>query len=114
LAVSFLWTPLMPFGHGGAGTPILLVENQVPSLWHTVQQFSLRVYCLLEVHSVAGKKDCVGEGELDISFPREASLATVPFVVGHRLRWWSDSAYGVPHYLAEDERCLAVCKGEVG
>jgi hypothetical protein len=96
----------MPFGHGGAGTPILLVENQVPSLWHTVQQFSLRVYCLLEVHSVAGKKDCVGEGELDISFPREASLATVPFVVGHRLRWWSDSAYGVPHYLAEDERCF--------
>jgi len=66
----------MPFGHGGggagAGTPVLLVENQVPSLWHTVQQFSLRVYCLLEVHSVAGKKDCVGEGELDISFPREA------------------------------------------
>src|SRR6266568_1752214 len=24
----------MPFGHGGAGTPVLLVENQVPSLAH--------------------------------------------------------------------------------
>ena len=47
----------MPFGHRGAGTPVLLVENQVPSLWHTVQQFSLRVSCLLEVHSVAGKKN---------------------------------------------------------
>lgn len=24
----------MPFGHGGADTPVLLVENQVPSLAH--------------------------------------------------------------------------------
>jgi len=75
----------MPFGHRGAGTPVLLVENQVPSLWHTVQQFSLRVYCLLEVHSVAGKKDCVGEGELDISFPRR-NLAK-PVWRQSRLSW---------------------------
>jgi hypothetical protein len=62
----------MPSGHGGAGTPVLLVENQVPSLAHRSAVFPEGCLACLEVHSVAGKKDCVGEGELDISFPREA------------------------------------------
>lgn len=90
----------MPFGHGGAGPPVLLVENQVPSLAHRSAVFPEGAL-LVRSSLSCGKKDCVGEGELDISFPREAGLAPVPFVVGHRLRWWSDSAYGVPHYLAE-------------
>jgi hypothetical protein len=33
-----------------------IVETRFPL--HTLQQFSLRVSCLLEVHPVAGKKDC--------------------------------------------------------
>jgi hypothetical protein len=52
-----------------AGTPVLLVENQVRSLAHRSAVFPEGVL-LVRSSLSAGKKDCVGEGELDISFPR--------------------------------------------
>jgi hypothetical protein len=58
----------MPFGHRGAGTPVLLVENQVPSLAHRSAVFPEGVL-LVRSSLSCGQEECVGEGELDISFP---------------------------------------------